>query len=131
MVSEPLFAHVLTKEKLSVTEPKVPPLVDNESFAFVQTTGLRNAPESLVLEIFREVFFDRPSQEAKERPLSPEFEDFSRSEKAILYVARGRLKQTKQRKGEGFFAPVFPEQARGGWFRKKSDRALRSHFLQG
>lgn len=131
MASESIFRGVLTRERRSVTEPKVPPLVHSGSFAFVQTTGNRNAPEALVLEIFREIFFSRVSQDGKERQLSPDSGDFEKAEKAVLFVARGRLKLTKQTRGEGFYAPVFPEQARGGWFRKGSDRALRNHFLQG
>jgi len=58
MASEIDLTHILHADDRSAFEPKVPALVGNESFAFVRTTGVRNAPEILVLELFREIFYD-------------------------------------------------------------------------
>lgn len=131
MASEINFELALGPNDRSVFEPKVPDLVGSQSFAFLRTTGVRNAPEVLVLELFREIFFDPPSREIREKQLTPQTDEFVRGEKAVLFVARGRAKLTKHSTVEGFYAPVFPAQARAGWLRKKSDRALKQHFLQG
>ncbi|MBM4229860.1 MAG: hypothetical protein FJ184_03805 [Gammaproteobacteria bacterium] len=105
--------------------------MSGKSFAFLQTTGNRDAPETLILELFREIFFDPVSSKVGAQPLSPDFPDFSRGERAVLNLARGRLKKNRNSVGDGFFAPVYPEQARGGWLRQKSDRAIRHHFIEG
>jgi hypothetical protein len=131
MASEIDLSHILQANDRSAFEPKVPAIVANESFAFVRTTGVRNAPEVLVLELFREIYYDPFSRTLKETQLSPDTADFDRAEKAVLYVARGRLKRIKNSGVDGFYAPVFPEQARGGWLRRKTDRALRHHLIQG
>lgn len=125
------FPEIPAPTTRAAKEPKVPPLVGGDSFVFVQTTGLRSSPEALILELFREVFFSPVSHDGKERPLSPDFAGFAEPEQALLYATRGRPKQVKQGKIEGFYSPVYPEQARGGWFRKQSDRAIRHHFLEG
>src|SRR5471030_3155046 len=131
MVSDFQLAEILSATDTSAAEPKVPEIVGNQSFAFCQTTGNRDAPELLVLELFREVFFNPVSAELKKAELDPAAADFSRGEMAVLYAARGRLKLNRSGSGEGYFAPVYPEQARGGWLRRKSDRVLRYHLLQG
>lgn len=123
--------EVIRADERTAAEPKVPPPVAGKSFAFLQTTGNRDAPETLILELFREVFFDPVSSKVGAQSLSPDFADFSRGERAVLYLARGRLKKNRNLVGNGFFAPVYPEQARGGWLRQKSDRAIRHHFLEG
>lgn len=127
---ESLLSAIAADER-TAAEPKVPPIVSGRSFAFLQTTGSRDAPEILILELFREVFFEQVSTSNGAQSLSPEYSDFSRGEKAILYLTRGRLKKNRNTSGDGFFAPVYPEQARGGWLRQKSDRAIRHHFLEG
>lgn len=112
-------------------EPKVPALVDANSFLFVRTTGVRNAPEVLVLEFFRELFFDPHYGGASERQLNPSDEELFPGERAILYVARGRVKGARNKGGHGFYAPVYPEQARVAWLRQKTDRALLQHLIRG
>ncbi len=42
----------------TANEPKVHPLIRN-SFVFVPSAGMRLAPEILILELMREVFFER------------------------------------------------------------------------
>lgn len=125
------LSDILSPQERTSFEPKVPNIIGSESFAFLRTTGVRNAPEVLMLELFRELFFRPYSRTAKEKQLSPDSSDFDGAEKAILYAARGRLKLTKHSGADGFYAPVYPEQARGGWPRRKTDRTLRHHLVEG
>ena len=76
-------------------EPPLPPVI-SKSFVFVSTTGLRETPEILLLELFREIFFDKFSSSKSSSQLDPEKEGlYSFEEKAILYLTRGRVKKTK------------------------------------
>ena len=62
-----LFDGVAAGEDM-VNEPAWHPAVKN-SFLYVPTAGIRVAPEILVLELFREIFFKEFSESAKERQL--------------------------------------------------------------
>lgn len=112
-------------------EPPLPPLIA-KSFVFVSSTGLRETPEILLLELFRETFFDRFSSSKGSVQLDPERKGlYSIEEKAILYLTRGRAKKTKIQNFSGYFAPAYPSLARGGWLRPKSDRQLRDAIFRG
>lgn len=112
-------------------EPPLPPVI-SKSFVFVSTTGLRETPEILLLELFRETFFDKFSSSKSSSQLDPEKKNlYSQEEKAILYLTRGRAKKTKIKNFSGYFAPAYPSLARGGWLRPKSDRQLRDAILRG
>ena len=112
-------------------EPPLPPVI-SKSFVFVSTTGLRETPEILLLELFRETFFDKFSPLKSSSQLDPEKKGlYSEAEKAILYLTRGRAKKTKVKNFSGYFAPAYPSLARGGWLRPKSDRQLRDAILRG
>lgn len=115
----------------TVNEPKVHPLV-RRSFFFVPSVGMRLAPELLVLELMREVFFGSACGERKARDLNPgETGSYSNNERAVLYSLRGRRKETKQSKVQQYFAPAYPQLAESGWFRKNSDRVVHSLLLAG
>ncbi len=112
-------------------EPPLPPVI-SKSFVFVSTTGLRETPEILLLELFRETFFEKFSSSKSSSQLDPEKKGlYSGEEKAILYLTRGRAKKTKIKNFSGYFAPAYPSLARGGWLRPKSDRQLRDSILRG
>ena len=112
-------------------EPTIPSVI-SRSFVFVSSTGLRETPEILLLELFRETFFDKFSNSINSAQLDPEKKDlYSLEEKAILYLTRGRVKKTKIKSFSGYFAPAYPSLARGSWLRPKSDRQLRDAILRG
>lgn len=125
----------------SVTRNEVEPHpAYKDSFFGVPTTGLRNAPEELVLELFREVFFGTNRHtgapaEAKQRNLDPDGLSIPNEARAVLYSLRGRSKRrasaTKSNRADHFYAPAYPRLAGHGWFRKQSDAALRLLFLDG
>lgn len=124
------LSEILQDGERTAFEPRVPKTVGPDSFVFVPTTGMRVAPEVLIVELFREIFFD-PISNGQEAQLKPDAHGLDDAEGVILRLARGRLKLTRHGGAEGYFAPVFPEQARVAWLRKKSDRTLRLLLLEG
>lgn len=133
-MSEPLY---LQRQYRTANEPKVHPLV-RKSFVFVPSAGMRLAPEILVLELMREVFFkkhygDRDGQ----RSLDPDELDEERryvhstGERAVLHALRGRRKKTRQSAVQQFVAPAYPQLARFGWLRKSSDRVINNFLFAG
>lgn len=130
-MSDPLY---LLPEYRTVNEPKVHPLV-KRSFAFVPSAGMRLAPEILVLEFMREVFFD--GGKAGSKNLDPDDLDDERrysyqlNERAVLYALRGRRKKAKNSVVQHFFAPAYPALARSAWLGKKRERVINNFLLGG
>ena len=100
--------------------------------AFVPTAGTRPAPEILVLELFREVFYKRFAME-KEQPLLPESEAkiAGPAGRLALEIVRGRRRLQRGQKAVPFYAPPYPEQAETAGLRRQADRVIRDHFLRG
>ena len=121
----------------TTNEPKVHPIVA-KSFVFVPTVGMRLAPEVLVLELFREVFFESHCNEsASTRDLDPEERGenrsscYSKNEQAVIYALRGRRKKTKGSVAHSFFAPAYPALARSSWLGKNRERVILNFLLGG
>lgn len=121
----------------TANEPKVHPLI-RKSFVFVPSAGMRLAPEILVLELMREVFFDRHYGDAPgTRDLNPDDVDEERRpclparERAVLHALRGRRKKSKNATAQRFFAPAYPQLARGGWLGKNRERVVNNFLLSG
>lgn len=121
---------------VSANEPKVHPLV-RKSFAFVPSAGMRVAPEILVLEFFREVFFPTHYESVGGKDLDPgELTDdktnlYTNSEQAVLHALRGRRRKTRNAKLNHFFAPSYPVLARNGWLGKNRERVIVNFMLGG
>jgi len=121
----------------TANEPRVRPLIKG-SFVFVPSAGARYAPEVLILEFMREVFFEKHfGDTTRTRDLDPDEVDDERrhyhsiKERAVLHALRGRRKQTKHSAAQRFFAPAYPQLARFGWLRKSSDRVINNFLLSG
>lgn len=120
----------------TANEPKVHPLIRN-SFAFVPSAGMRLAPEVLVLELFREIFFSKHYESTATKEIDPDELNDSRApsysigEQAVFYALRGRRKKTKSSRVQRFFAPAYPILARGGWIGKNRERVINNFFLGG
>ena len=110
-----------------------------DGFLSLPTTGMRLAPQILVLELMREIAFASVggatrTGDAKAMPLDPNGEGSSlvsaaAPARAALFALRGRA---KQRKAQGsFYAPAYPAFAAHGWMRRKTDRVVRDFFLKG
>jgi hypothetical protein len=147
-MSEPPY---LKKENRTTNEPKVHKLIE-KSIIFVPTAGMRLAPETLVLELMREVFFDISSEDLnRAKDLKPEELDFfkksndlkpdqldkdgqplySNKERAVLYALQGRRKKAKNSLEQKFFAPAYPHLAKKAWFRKNSERVINNFLIAG
>lgn len=120
----------------TANEPKVHPLV-RKSFAFVPSAGMRLAPEVLVLELMREVFFGDFAAATGAKNLDPDEMDDERryrmatNERAVLYALRGRRKKTKASAAQVFFAPAYPALADSAWLRKSEARVINNFLLGG
>lgn len=111
-------------------EPQMPDLI-YKSFIYMPSVGFRAAPEILILELFREVFFEQHGG-SKSIQLDPSNETvavYKKEEKAILQALRGRRK--KRGNINSYFAPAYPSLADRAWLREKSDRVINSFFLGG
>lgn len=133
-MSEPLY---LQKENQTANEPKVHQLIKG-SIIFVPSAGMRLAPETLVLELMREVFFDIHCGETKKaQDLKPDELDaeghprYTDREKAVLYALQGRRKKTKISLDQKYFAPAYPYLAKNAWFRKNSERVVNNFLISG
>ena len=119
-------------------EPKVHPLVRG-SFVFLPTVGMRLAPEVLVLELMREVFFEQFADEIAAKSLDPneKIDDDNRyriatkEERAVLFALRGRRKNTKRSQVQDFFAPAYPALAQYAWLRRKEARVINGLLFGG
>lgn len=119
-------------------EPKVRTCIQ-KSFAFVQSAGMRHAPEILLVELLREVFY--PLHYEKEKPsggqLDPDEHNedrtflFSQKERAIIHALRGRRKKTKKSKSFSFYAPAYFSLARKAYLGQKRERVILNFLLGG
>lgn len=121
----------------TANEPKVHPLI-RKSFVFVPSAGMRVAPEILVLEFMREVFFESHfGDTVGTRGLDADDLDeerrhcFSDRERAVLHALRGRRKKSKNSAAQRFFAPAYPQLAKRGWLGKNRERVVNNFLLSG
>ena len=133
-MTDPLYMQSANR---TANEPKFHPLIRN-SFVFVPSAGFRAAPEILVLEFMREVFFARHYGEPETtRVLDPDKLDderrylLSKEERAILHALRGRRKKSKNAAIQSFFAPAYPGLATSSWLSKKRERVIFNFLLSG
>ena len=107
------------------------PAVKN-SFLFLPTAGMRVSSDDLIIELYREIFFEKWTGGAGKR-LDPEEMNeesyvFSEEEKYSLYMSRGRVNKNSGK--DNFYTPLYPSLARSSWLRKQSDRVIRDYFLR-
>jgi hypothetical protein len=105
------------------------------SFLFVSPASMRVAADELIIELYREVFFEKRSGDGKYKKLNPEEQEteekfvFEDSEKYSLYMARGREFQNNTQNNH-FYTPLYPSLARSSWPRKQNERVLQSFFFR-
>lgn len=107
------------------------PAVKN-SFVFLPSAGMRVSSDDLIIELYRELFYEKWT-EGKSKRLDPEEKCegssvFTEEEKYSLYISRGRVKSHSTK--ECFYTPLYPSLARSSWLRKQSDRVIRDFFLR-
>ncbi len=131
-MEEPLY---MLRENRTANEPKVHVLA-RKSFVFVHSAGMRLAPEILVLEFMREVFFKKRYGQIKKRDLEPDEKIgddyiFTREQRAVLHALRGRRKKSKNSRDQSFFAPVYPSLAKRAWLGKNRERIICNFLFSG
>ena len=124
----------MRKEYRTTNEPKVHELVRG-SFAFVHSAGMRLAPEILVLELMREVFFEKHYEQTRKQDLDPDEKNangycLSKEQRAILHALRGRRKNKGSRQ-QSFFAPAYPSLAKLAWLGKNRERIIYNFLFSG
>ena len=104
-----------------------------KSFVPIRSPGMRLAPETLLLEIMRELFYERRSESRANREVDPhrDRDDLSVGERAVLYAMRGRRKKTRRSKTRDFFAPAYPTLARGAWTGQQRERVVANYLWRG
>jgi hypothetical protein len=127
----------------TANEPEVHPIIkkgEKRSFIFVPSAGMRLAPEVLVLELMREVFFEqRYGETTGTQNLDPENDSTPpyfltpehARERAILHALRGRRKDQGKKKEQRFFAPAYPQLAKKGWMGKNRERVINNFLFSG
>ena len=131
-MEEPFY---MLKKYRTANEPKVHVLV-RKSFVFLHSAGMRLAPEILVLEFMREVFFKERYEEVKKRDLEPEKRIdndyiFNKKQRAVLHALRGRRKKSKNSRDQSFFAPAYPSLAKRAWLGKNRERIIYNFLFSG
>jgi hypothetical protein len=122
---------------LAKNEPKMHSLL--KGFVAPPSVAMRLAPEVLLLELFREVFFQGDDDmRASTLELSPDaitdtgHHLFTDGERAAIHSLKGRRKQTKKVAKESiFYAPAYPKIARGGWLSKNRERIVGKLLFEG
>lgn len=133
-MSKPLY---MQKEYRTTNEPKVHSLV-RKSFIFVKSAGMRLAPEVLILELMREVFFEQHHGrttgiqylDADQKAENNDYL-FTDKERAVLHALRGRRKKSKTAHAKSFFPAVYPTFANHGWLGKNRERVIHNFLFSG
>jgi hypothetical protein len=107
-------------------------------FLSVPSVGMRLAPETLILELFRDSFYriDRKRQ-TKNAELEPDQRNdenlhlYTQAEQAVIASLRGRRKQTKRMKNQVYYAPAYPTLAKDSWLSHKRERIIVRLLFQG
>jgi hypothetical protein len=122
------------------------PVIKNEpgmrsamkGFLAMPSVAMRLAPEVLLLELYREVFYAHErGTVAAGIPLSPELRGpdsqllYTASERAVITALQGRRKLTRQCKAEAFYAPAYKSLARHAWLAKERERIIARLLLGG
>ena len=121
---------------VSANEPIVHPLI-RKGFVFVPSAGMRLAPEILVLELYREVFFKNHHGSTGGKELDPEelkensTNLYTTEERAVLNALRGRRRKSRNSKTQSFYAPIYPSLAVNGWLGKNRERVIVNFLLGG
>lgn len=110
------------------SEPKVPGCIRSSGVLWVPAAAPRQAPEELLLELMRSVFFkvDEVPKSNPAQRLTPSSEGLTAVEKAAVRAFRGRQKKkaTRAAKIEHYYAPAYPQLARASWLRPKDARVV-------
>ena len=115
------------------SEPDVPKGIRQSGLLWVPAAAPRQAPEELVLELMRSVFYaGTPPSVDKAKALSPSISELLPVEEAIVRTLRGRQKKkaTSSARIAHYYAPAYPELARASWLRRKDARVIEQFLFR-
>jgi len=125
----------LNASDVTRNEPRMHP---SAGFLALPTVGMRLAPEILILELFRDVFYaSERSIRTKTSELAPDKRTldkelvFSKGERAVISAFRGRRKQSRQANEDTFYAPAYPSLAANAWMAKNRERVVSMLLFNG
>lgn len=115
-------------------KPEVPSCIRSSGVLWVPAAEPRQAPEELLLELMRSVFFeaDEVPKSSPAQRLDPGSKGLAMAEQAVVRAFRGRQKKeaTSSAKIDHYYAPAYPQLARTSWLRPKGARVV-VEFLFG
>jgi hypothetical protein len=123
--------------ELHQNEPKM--RTGTKGLITLPSVGMRHAPEILILELFRDIFFANSPAQAKTRELQPDMRDEdtnafvfgSIGQRATVAALRNRRKQNRQSRLMTFHAPAYPSLAAHAWLSKKRERVITRLLFEG
>lgn len=125
----------LDTAEVTRNEPRMHPAA---GFLALPTVGMRLAPEILILELFRDVFYaNERNQRTQTSALAPDTRTpdkelvHSKEERAIISAFRGRRKQSRQANEDSFYAPAYPALAAHAWMAKNRERVVSVLLFNG
>lgn len=115
-------------------EPRMHPAA---GFLALPSVADRTAPEILILELFRDVFYaNERNQKTQTTALAPDIRTpdkefvYSKEERAIISAFRGRRKLSRQAEVP-FYAPAYPALAAHAWMAKNRERVVSVLLFNG
>jgi hypothetical protein len=112
-------------------EPQVPKCIQSSGVLWVNAGADINAPEELVLDLMRSVFFE-DGPPGKKQMLLPDLEAFTRQESVVIRGFRGRQKLTATGNDVlHFYNPVYPQLCRAAWLRSKASHVVQQFLFGG
>lgn len=111
------------------TEPEYPRLLAKCSLIGMPTPAMRSAPEVLVQELMRTIFYDRKRSNTQQF-LDPDNDgDFNDEELFFIRALQGRQKAAGSK--SSYYCPAYPQLVRNSWMRKKDPVTVNGFLLEG
>jgi hypothetical protein len=139
-VAEVFKTHIEIKSTRANTtvSPLLPKFIGNKTFAKVNDSGMMQSPEVFLLECFKEIFFDSiDGDEGTDTPLVEAQKQYAEHAslahfEAAIYALRGRRRTSGGRKGQSYYAPLYPVLAnKPAGFRSHKGHAAKAFLFSG
>jgi len=116
---------------MAKNEPEVPKLISGNTLFHVPTTAMRSAPEVLIQELMKFVFFEN-TKRPQAQYTTPQCDGeaaFTDIEKFTINAFRGRQKD--KGKNNYYYAPAYPKLTRQTWLRNKDPITVTGFLFDG
>jgi len=126
----------LNFNKIWSPDNQEPPVPAAAGFLALPSVDMRLAPEVLILELFRDIFYSEKDKTEKNNKikssvdLNPDLTSII-NEKAVISALRGRRKINKNKHEVCSYAPAYPSLARYAWLRDKRGKVVSQLLFRG